>query len=297
MRKQIGHALRLAVHGSGYRERATRDRPQRATRSPRRRRRGGVGTSGEPNRNARLAKLALLLLIGFAGACAVRLGGGGPRTFRTLAYSAPGGESAEATAAQIDATAPDIVLLTGDGDSTWFADVAQRTQLALSGPGGTGETRQAFLTRGLEILGDTSIILDVASGGRIHMHDALYEISERRHIDLMLVQLDTNDLREAMRTLLSYIATDVGATAAVVFALDAATPQAADSAATLLRAAYTNAGECADATAMAIGETRAEPESEIALRLFYGPEVRTDCEQATVLAAPGNPVVADLVVR
>lgn len=273
MRRQKSYELRVARYELGTRVRTMRD-SQLAT------------------RNSKLAAFALLaLVIAVAGACAVRLGGGGPETFRTLAYSAPEGETAEDAAARIATAAADIVLLAGPGDSAWFADVANRTQLELSGPGRPGDGAQAFLTRRLEILGDTSITLDVSGGGRIHMHDALYEISDRRYVDLMLVQLDTEELREAMRALLSYIATDVGATAAVMFALDAATPEAADSAATLLRAAYTNAWECAES----VGEASAEPEIE--LRLFYGPAVRMDCEQAMVLNAPGNPVVADLVVR
>lgn len=254
---------------------------------------------------AHSARWVGVLVLTIAGGCAVRLGGGGPEMYRTLAYTAPEGETAEAAAARIAAAEADVVLLAGPGDSAWFADVANRTRLELSGPGRTGDKAQAFLTRRLEIVGDTSITIDVSGGGRIHMHDALYEISDRRYVDLMLVQLETQQLREAVRTLLSYIATDVGATAAVMFALDAATPQAADSAATLLRAAYTNAWECAapagesgaDAEAGVEPEPEAGVEPEIELRLFYGPAVRMDCEQATVLDAPGSPIVADLVVR
>lgn len=234
------------------------------------------------------SSLALLLIV--AG-CAVRLGGGGPQGYRTLAYAAPENETAEGAATRIDSAGADIVLLAGPGDSAWFAEVATRTQLELSGPGLTGKRAQAFLTRRLEILGDTSIVLGVSGGGRIHMHDALYEASGSRHIDLMLIEIDEGaELREAVRTLLSYIATDVGATAAVVFALDAATPEAADSAATLLRAAYANARECAEGSGDSSGAQQTE------LRLFYGPAVRMNCEEARVLAAPGNPILADLVV-
>ncbi len=234
---------------------------------------------------------AVVFILAVLGGCAVRLGGPKPEEYQTLAYVAPAGETAEATASRIRSVSADIVLITGRADSAWFADVANRTRLALSGPGRTGPNGMAFLTRRLELLGDTSIILNVQSGGRIHMHDALYQIGKGRHVDLMLVQFDDRaDLRDAVRTLLSYIATDVGATAAVVFGIDAPTPKAADSVAVLLRAAYANAWECADQGR----DGAATPES--GLRLFYGPSVRMDCEEAHVLSVPGHPIAAQLVV-
>jgi hypothetical protein len=232
-----------------------------------------------------------LLVVAIVGGCAVRLGGPKPEQYQTLAYAAPSGETSEAAASRIQSVSADIVLLTGQADSTWFADVANRTRLALSGPGRAGENAMAFLTRRLELLGDTSIVLNVTGGGRLHMHDALYQIGKGRLVDLMLVQFDPQaDLREAVRTLLSYIATDVGATAAVVFGLDLPTPLAADSVSVLLRAAYANAWECAN-------DGREEATSPTGdLRLFYGPAVRMDCEEARVITAPGNPIAAQLVV-
>lgn len=239
--------------------------------------------------NARTLGFAAIILL--LGGCAVRLGGSGPEEFQTLALNVPAGESAEQAAGRITAAGADIVLLTAARDSAWFADVASRAQLSLSGPGRAGELGMGFLTRRLEILGDTSIALNVRGGGRVHMHDALYQLSGDRLLDLMLIHLEGEaELREAVRTLLSYIATDVGANAAVVFALNGATPQAADSAAVLLRAAYGNAWECARASGED-GESR-----PVDLRLFYGPSVRMRCQSARVLAAPGNPIAAQLVV-
>lgn len=235
-----------------------------------------------------LATFALALVI---GGCAVRLGGPRPEEYRTLAYVATPGESVEATAARIASVSADIVLLAADQDSAWFAAVAERTQLALSGPGQTGTRRMAFLTRRLELLGDTTISLNVTSGGRLHMHDALYQIGQGRHVDLMLIEMEeAAELRDAIRTLLSYFATDVGANAAVIFALDTPTPQLADSAAVLLRAAYADAWECADAS-------RADDASPpMEARLFYGPAVRMRCQSARVLPEPGSPISAQLVV-
>jgi hypothetical protein len=238
---------------------------------------------------------ATFVILGIGG-CAVRLGGPSPEPFQTLAYASPAGEAAADAAARIQSAAADIVLLTSPNDSAWFADVATRTQLALSGPGRTSTSAKAFLTRRLELLGDTSIVLSVNGGGRIHMHDALYQISEDRHVDLMLLEFDGQaELREAVRTLLSYVATDVGPTAAIIFALAAPTAQAADSAAVLLRAAYENGWECVQRSSDGAGATGGAAPA-IALRLFFGPVVRMDCDGARVLSAPGNPISAQLVV-
>jgi hypothetical protein len=233
-----------------------------------------------------LPSIVALLLAG----CAVRLGGPGPEEYRTVALQTPESESAEAVASRLTAAGADIVLLSSTRDSAWFADVAARAGLALSGPGRSDTHAMGFLTRRLELLGDTSIVLGVNGGGRIHMHDALYQIERGRHMDLMLVQFDAQaDLREAVRTLLSYVASDVGANAAIVFGLDAPTQLAADSAAVLLRAAYANAWEC-----VSDGDGSAPPPIDV--RLFYGPSVRMNCEDAEVLSASGNPIAARLVV-
>ena len=224
-------------------------------------------------------------------ACAVRLGGPSPEEYRATAWPAAAAATAEATARDLSELDADIVLLAADRDSAWFAQVAEATELTLSGPGRTGDVAQGFLTRRLELLGDTSIVLNVDGGGRLHMHDALYQISEGRYVDLMLIRIDRDsDLRGSVRTLLSYIATDVGPTAAVVFGLHAQTPAAADSVAVLLRAAYGDAWECAEADE---DDGRSAPPE---LRLLYGPPARTRCVSANVLSAPGSPVAANLVV-
>ncbi|MGH7504961.1 MAG: hypothetical protein ACRELX_04905, partial [Longimicrobiales bacterium] len=177
-------------------------------------------------------------------ACAVRLGGPSPEEYQALALAASETTSAAEAAQQIQSVSADLVMISGQQDSAWFAEVASTAGLPLSGPGTTGPTAMAFLSR-LELLGDTSIVL-AAGEGRMHMHDALYQIDEDRLLDLMMVSIQPDaDLREAVRTLLSYIATDVGATAAVLLGVDAPTVEAGDSISVLMRAAFANAYECA----------------------------------------------------
>jgi hypothetical protein len=218
------------------------------------------------------------------------LGGPKPEEYRTLALEAPANAAPADVAGVVQQTSADIILLTAQRDSAWFADVSKETNLALSGPGRTETKAKAFLTN-LKILGDTSIVLGVSDGSRLHVHDALYEIAENRHIDLMLVGVSgQSDLRQVVRTLLGYIATDVGPNAAIMMAIDAPSPQAADSVMKLLRAAYTSATECAN------GDSQAPTVTAGSLQLFYGPPARVRCESARVLTDPGTPIFAQLVV-
>jgi hypothetical protein len=222
-------------------------------------------------------------------ACAVRLGGPAPEQYHAVALRAS--EDAAAVGGRLRAAGADIVLLAADRDSAWFALVAQHAQLSLSGPGRTGTSGLALLTD-LKILGDTALVLPVEGGGELHMQDALYEIDKNRHLDLMLVRMDpAAGLRESVRALLGYIATDVGGTASVLLALETATPQRADSAALLLRAAFEQANECR-------GEGPGEAAAAQTLRLFYGPTARIDCRSARLLeGGTPAPTVARVVVR
>jgi len=238
---------------------------------------------------SRITRFAALLPL--LAACSVRLGGSKPETYRALALEVPGTAAAADVARVVRETNANIVLLAAPQDSTWFADVSRDTNLALSGPGRTEPLGKAFLTN-LKILGDTSIVLGVSDGSRMHMHDALYEIEENRHIDLMLVGVsERSDLRAAVRTLLGYIATDVGPNAAVLMAIDAPSSQASDSIAKLLRAAYTSAHECA-----AGGTPGTVAVADGSLQLFYGPSARARCRSAQLLADPGSPIFAELLV-
>jgi hypothetical protein len=219
----------------------------------------------------RVTPLLVLLLVSLlAAACAVRLGGGGPREFEVIAFRAEAAADPTQVAALIGGGS-DIVLLSADADSAWFASVASAAGLGLSGPGTSGPIGLAFLTD-LEIVGDTSLVLDVPGGGVVHLQDALYRLDGSRYIDLMAARVDAPDLRAAVRRLLDYIAYDVMAHVPVLLAVDGATPQAADSVATLMRAYYSSDVDCRE-TAIVAGT--AQP-----VRLLYGPSARITCRSS-----------------
>jgi hypothetical protein len=229
--------------------------------------------------NRMIAGSATVVLAAVAvGACGGPFGGGGPDAYQVLAFRAAQGATAQEVAARIGGADAAVVLLSADRDSAWFEAVASGAGLTLSGPGRTGDLGMAFLTN-LEILGDTSLVLAVPEGGSVHMHDALYRINQSRQLDLMMVRFDAPDLRAAVRRLFAYIATDVGSRVAVLLAIDAASPQAADSAAVLMRAHYGSALECAGAVSAPAGLGP--------VRLVYGPSARLTCQSARIL--PGDP--------
>jgi hypothetical protein len=225
--------------------------------------------------SSRVRSLAVLLTAALVfAACAVRLGGPAPERYDAAALAEPLDADADDVAGRIRAAGSDIVLLAAERqDSAWFAYVAATARLGISGPGAIGGRGYAFLTN-LELLGDTTLTLAVPGGGQVHMHDALFRIDQHRHLDLMLVRLDAADLRAAVRTLLGYIATDVGADASVLLAIDGPTTAAADSATVLMRATLGNAAECAGQTPVAAPQP---------LRLLYGPSARVRCLSAQSL--------------
>jgi hypothetical protein len=224
------------------------------------------------NRTVRSLVLLLVTVV-VATACAVRLGGSSTRNYNAAAFHVTG-ESPAPVAERIRQLEGEIVLLSADTDTAWFMAVAADAGLALSGPGWTGPRGMAFLTN-LEILGDTSLVLDVTGGGAVHMHDALYRVDENRVIDLMMVRLEAPDLRAAVRALLSYIATDVGSNAAILLAIEAPSPMLADSAAILLRATLGSGLECAGAN-----QPESQRTSTLPVRLLYGPSARLQCLNA-----------------
>jgi hypothetical protein len=233
-------------------------------------------------RGVRPALPSAILLLALLAACAVRLGGPSPEPYRVLAVPAAADESPGAVAERIRSEEAELVLVSAERDSAWFSELASAVGLGLSGPGRTGPRGMAFLT-GLELLGDTSIILQLESGERIHMHDALYEIGEDRQLDLMMVDFDAvTNLREGVRTLLMYIATDVGNNVPLVMGVSAATTAADDSVAVLLRAAFASASDCAEAGSDGGNDGPAVD----GLQLLYGPPARMQCESARAL--PGD---------
>lgn len=233
-----------------------------------------------------MARVFAFIAIAAVGACAVRLGGPTPLTYDTLALTAEPAADANTVADRIAGTGASLVLVSAQQDSAWFGDVADGADLLLSGPGKTGPSGLAFMTRGLELLGDSSLVLEAEDGSRIHMHDALYQLDETRLLDLMAIRADpVVDLSSVVRTLLAYEATDVMATATLILAVEAAQPAMADSIAVRLRAAFENAADCAtDGPLVTAG-----------LRLLYRPPVRVRCEQASLVDAPRQPILARLV--
>lgn len=231
---------------------------------------------------------AAALAILFASGCAVRLGGPKPETYQAAAVHAQN-EDAAALGARLRSAGLDFALVAAEQDSAWFARLGEGLGLPLSGPGRTGTPALALYSR-LKMLGDTSIALAVEGGGHVHMQDALFEIGKDRHLDLMMVQIETGtETRAAVRRLLEYYATDVGNSAAVVLAVNSATPAVADSVALLLRSAFGNALACEDEAASVTGGAGG-------LRLFYGPQARIECERGTALPGPSSGLTARLTV-
>lgn len=229
---------------------------------------------------------ALFILIATSTACAVRLGGPSPEEYDVAALFESRDADAAAVATRIRESGAEIVLLAAERqDSAWFRYIAATAGLGLSGPGATTAHGYAFMTN-LEILGDTSMVLPVEGGGSVHMHDALYRIDENRLIDLMLVRLEGPDLRESVRTLLNYIATDVPPDAPLILALDGPTPVLADSAATMVRATVASASECRDESLP----------TQPAVRLLYGPSARVRCLSARDLPGSVPGIVARMEV-
>jgi hypothetical protein len=226
----------------------------------------------------------LLIAATTMGACAIRLGGARPLELDAYALEAAPGASAAEVGRRI--AAADVVLLAAHRDSAWFASVAAEAGKDLSGPGLTSGRGLAFLS-GLELLGDTSLVLQVPAGGSVHMQDALYRVDGDRLLDLMMVRFDAPDLRAAVQTLFGYIATDVGAAVAVLLAVDG-TPQVADSVALLMRAHYSNAQECTQSTIPA--------GTPLSVRLLYGPSARLTCRSSALLDGEPPGVAARVTV-
>lgn len=231
---------------------------------------------------------ALLLLV--AGGCSVRLGGPGPVEYRTVALSTGAGTLPDQVAAYIRQADANLVLLAAQADSAWFAEVARRSKLTLSGPGDAGGTSLAFLASAP--IGDTTIALPLETGGSVVVHDALYRVDKRRYLDLLALRIDkAADVRPAVQALLRYVATDVMTDAAVVLAIAVPDQATGDALAALLDPIFRDARNCLPE--MNRGEAGG-PRS--GMRLFYGPEARLRCEGARQLGDAEAPVVVQLVI-
>jgi hypothetical protein len=110
----------------------------------------------------------------------------------------------------------------------------------------------------------------------------------------MMVDVDNvQDLRDGVRTLLSYIASDVGNNVPLVLAVTAPTTAVDDSVAVLLRAAFANARDCGARPANGEGGGVAR----VPLELLYGPAARLQCETAALLGEGPGGVSARLIVN
>jgi hypothetical protein len=195
-----------------------------------------------------------------------------------LVAQAGTGASAEQTAQVLTQRGAEFAILSAPRDTAWFAEVARRANLASTRPGKVSGTTYAFM--GPKALGDTTLTLTVPGGGVIRLHDALFEIDKNHHLDLMAVQMDSIvNVQRAVNKLLEYIAGDVGATASVLFAIEAPSVAIGDSVAVLMRPLYTEVYEC---TAQGRSGSARAP---TATRVYFGPIARMRCESAESLAA------------
>lgn len=159
------------------------------------------------------------------------------------------------------------------GDSAWFANIATRAEKSATRSGRVNGRVYGFI--GPKALGDTTLTLAVPGGGKLNIHDALFEVDKNRRLDLMAVQFDsTVNLQRSITRLLEYVASDVGATVSVLLAIETPTVAMGDSVSVLMRALYTDVFECT-----AEGKTGASP-GDLPIRVFYGPPARTRCDGA-----------------
>jgi hypothetical protein len=232
-----------------------------------------------------LSALAFVLL----ASCSVRVGGGGPTEYTTVAIQFEPGMSVADAATQLRGLRTDVALIATRADTAWVRELATQLQLVSTRPGKAGDFTLAFLA--FKPVGDTTLTLNVEGGGAVRLHDALYNVDKVRRLDLMtaIFQPGTS-ARHGVLALLNYIATDVGGTAAVALAVQAPNPAVADSIAELTRAAMGDVWEC---TADSKGSQNAPA---MALRLFYFPTARMRCATARVVDTANRPVVARLIV-
>lgn len=234
----------------------------------------------------RLLLSGIALSLGLA-ACALNLGGPRDIDLSTVALRAADGADADDVAAALMDPSADVALVAGSMDSTWLAAVAGAMGLTVSGPASVGHLSLGFLAG--EALGDTTVVLSY-DGGALTLHDALYEVANERYLDLMAFGVeDASSARPAIAAMLEYTATDVMNSAAVVMAVAVPSAAVGDSVARMLTPAYFDALRCEPG--LASSEDRA------GIRLFYGPEARVYCRDATVESSGiGEVVRAGLVL-
>lgn len=210
----------------------------------------------------------------WTGACALGMGGPSPVDKDAMMLRVSAGLTADQLAQALRGSGVQFAILTGaTRDSAWYADAATRAGMTVTRPARIGAETFAFM--GPKAVGDTTLGLKVQGGGELRVHDALYKIDKHRYLDLMAVHVGQGvNLRESVRSLLSYVATDVMANAALLFVIETAHPAQADSIAVLTRAAFGDVWECTKDGRSG----RVMPPA--ALRAFYGPASRMKCTNA-----------------
>ncbi len=251
---------------------------------------------------------ALLLLVLIAG-CAVRLGGPQPRSYTAVTMRADQTTSIESIGDAIENAGADLALIAARADTAWFEAVAERTGHAMSGPGMADGVGLALFAG--EAVGDSTVVLRGQGGAGLVLQDALYEVSEGRYLDLILVRVEPDaSAVDAADALLDYIATDVMQQSAVVLVIDAGAGTGdrgnarmealTDSISGMLRPAFMGAAGCEN------GGPSPDALDRSGVRFLYGPELRILCEQARLLRDGGSRIngtgsvrgiIARIVVR
>jgi hypothetical protein len=237
-----------------------------------------------------MKRLLVSIVTVIVAGCSPTMGlGDPPRTdVPTVVLRADANAGAASVGAAIREASPRFALVVGPGDVAWFTEMAATSGLdAMTRPGVvSAEMGLAFL--GQEAVGDTLMTI-AYEGGTFPLHDALFDLGQRRFLDLLSFRVDNAAAARPMITALTeYIATDVMAGAAVIMAV--AVPDAAvgDSVARMLSPMYQGAVHC---------NAPAESAARSGVRLFYGPAARIYCTSVAVeQIAVGDRIRAQLVV-
>jgi hypothetical protein len=230
------------------------------------------------------------VLLVFAAACARRLNGppsGGP-SWNMLALRTAGVPAAD-IAKEVRAAQSTLVIVFAPADSAWFADLAKQTSLVLSRSKKPNQGSIAFLATKPE--GDTTISLGVTGSKPLLVHDALYKFDKTHLVDLLGVRVESaTSARGTVHSLLGYIASDVQGDAAIILAIDAASPALTDSLGVLLRPALLDVRDCF------VTRRGSPPPGKPDILVFYGPEARMGCSNGHTLPLPGAPIVARMTL-
>ena len=228
----------------------------------------------------------LILVAAVMTGCAGGLGGSDPLERDVLALRVPATTTSDQLGARLQQGGYEFAMVVAPFDSAWLAAAATRAGLQMTRPGRIGDANYVFF--GPKAVGDTIHTVNVKTGGRVRMHDALFQIDKEHAVDLILARFDSvTDIREGVRALLAYVASDVSGNAALLLGVEAPTVQLGDTVSVLIRALYTDTRECKSATGNG---------TQASIRLFYGPPARVRCDRSEFLNEAGAPISAHFVL-